>query len=356
MIHYLGMNQFTISLSPILHALFELREERSVDYLLIIRQEKSFQFQKDGFTQRELSQVMNALNYDENCALIIRPTLKEIKTLTMHDDANLDDQYWDLFTSMTQNTCKYIAKEWIKIIEPNKQTRFPYRSFNANKPLWWPANINHIEPDHLDKNGRVNLLISILRNLSFDWKRLYEVLKNLKYKNENSKLIIDELFYIALIDRAKRAINDPLHSAEYFELLDESIFTMLQSDSVEFPVSSMRYTMNKGREIGGLMVSQIAENMINDQIFRLKAVDHGPEISHTGFKRRRVSDDKHDMFPKRYTLPIRQLLEKEVKTDSSSLILTSETAGSNEEWTLQNVHLDTGSLYELIDEELDQMS
>ena len=57
-----------------------------------------------------------------------------------------------------------IAKEWVKVIEPKKQTRFPYNKGDAGKPTWWPADVRHKEPDHLMKPERHALLLAILRS------------------------------------------------------------------------------------------------------------------------------------------------------------------------------------------------
>jgi len=68
------------------------------------------------------------------------------------------------FSQLQQVMCKMIAKEWIKVIEPKKQTRFPYNKGEAGRPGWWPAGVRHKEPDHLMKPERHALLLAILRS------------------------------------------------------------------------------------------------------------------------------------------------------------------------------------------------
>ena len=68
------------------------------------------------------------------------------------------------FSQLQQVMCKMIAKEWVKVIEPKKQTRFPYNKGEAGKPAWWPADVRHKEPDHLMKPERHALLLAILRS------------------------------------------------------------------------------------------------------------------------------------------------------------------------------------------------
>ncbi|TKY89819.1 hypothetical protein EX895_001116 [Sporisorium graminicola] len=68
------------------------------------------------------------------------------------------------FGQLQQGVCKTVAKAWIKIIEPKKQTRCPYNKGEAGKPDWWPAGVRHKEPDHLMKPERHALLLTILRS------------------------------------------------------------------------------------------------------------------------------------------------------------------------------------------------
>lgn len=67
------------------------------------------------------------------------------------------------FGQLQQVMCKMVAKEWIKVIEPKKQTRYPYNRGEEAKPPWWPASVRHKEPDHLMKPERHELLLAILR-------------------------------------------------------------------------------------------------------------------------------------------------------------------------------------------------
>lgn len=68
------------------------------------------------------------------------------------------------FSQLQQGMCKTVAKAWIKIIEPKKQTRCPYNKGEEGKPDWWPEGVRHKEPDHLMKPERHALLLTILRS------------------------------------------------------------------------------------------------------------------------------------------------------------------------------------------------
>jgi hypothetical protein len=59
---------------------------------------------------------------------------------------------------MQQSACKIIGKAFVKLIEPKKQTYYPYTKGNAQAPPWWPdtkgkGSVRHKEPDHLPKLG-----------------------------------------------------------------------------------------------------------------------------------------------------------------------------------------------------------
>ena len=91
-----------------------------------------------------------------------RPTSVAEKAVLYH-------WYWKNFEQQQQLFCKDIAKRWIKIIHPKKQGRHPYnggklaRDKGLSKkskerglltiPPWWPEDVPHTEPDHLDKWG-----------------------------------------------------------------------------------------------------------------------------------------------------------------------------------------------------------
>lgn len=61
--------------------------------------------------------------------------------------------YTDRFATFPQKVSKTICKLWVKVVEPDKQIKFPYVSGEAKQPSWWPANVRHKEPDHLIKPG-----------------------------------------------------------------------------------------------------------------------------------------------------------------------------------------------------------
>lgn len=73
-------------------------------------------------------------------------------TITL-SPSEVEGYYSQRFSALQQATCKLVTKAWIKIIEPKKQMRFPYKNGEGLKPTWWPEGVRHREPDHLSKTG-----------------------------------------------------------------------------------------------------------------------------------------------------------------------------------------------------------
>ncbi|KAJ5903908.1 hypothetical protein N7504_006291 [Penicillium tannophilum] len=85
--------------------------------------------------------------------------------------------YEKAFQEFNQENCRVIAKAYIKLIEPRKQVKHPYngkvfisgktQQFDPDmtKPPWWPPGVTHREPDHLPKEERIRLLVSIVCDL-----------------------------------------------------------------------------------------------------------------------------------------------------------------------------------------------
>lgn len=81
------------------------------------------------------------------------PPGSEFHPLTIGDEDAVTTFYMTRLRQMQQLMCKVVAKAWIKVIEPKKQSNFPYNRGNESKPAWWPENVRHKEPDHLMKPG-----------------------------------------------------------------------------------------------------------------------------------------------------------------------------------------------------------
>lgn len=89
------------------------------------------------------------------------------RTILQVGNRDLLRRYYEkAFEDFQQLNCRTIAKSYIKVIEPRKQTHYPYNGRKLisgvlqrvdpelTKPIWWPVGALHREPDHLLKCGK----------------------------------------------------------------------------------------------------------------------------------------------------------------------------------------------------------
>lgn len=108
-------------------------------------------------------------------------------------------------TSFQQFNCKALCKAWIKLIEPKKQTNYPYNLGDRGKPDWWPNNVRHKEPDHLMKEERITLLVTILRLPGVEITRLRTNTQSCMNQLEKSRLaVLEHMFHVAALEKAFR--------------------------------------------------------------------------------------------------------------------------------------------------------
>lgn len=85
--------------------------------------------------------------------------------LVIGDGAEVQEFYMQRFREMQQTTCKVIAKAFVKLVEPKKQSSHPYTKGNEGAPPWWPSTegpdgVIHKEPDHLLRGRRLLLRLT----------------------------------------------------------------------------------------------------------------------------------------------------------------------------------------------------
>ncbi|KAI5963992.1 hypothetical protein CANMA_003589 [Candida margitis] len=256
-----------IQLTTVINQLHEISGKSSYKYMLIT--------QDDSHPNTELtfhySPHFNASQIEELKLLLGRSSLTTIKptlldsfpiTLTKRQSPNaLLNQYRDLFNSLSQYICKDIAKAWIKILEPNKQALFPYRDYNKSKPDWWPPNVNHIEPDHLDKVGRVEVLINVLRHPTFDLKKV----ELNRYQDKPVLLsLLKEILYLALYERM--FYNLLRQQDELFYLIPQHEQKLFDLDQIHIMTSDLKHKV-KANEV--VMASKITTSEMNSYIYGL---------------------------------------------------------------------------------------
>ncbi|KAK9359073.1 hypothetical protein V1504DRAFT_395664 [Lipomyces starkeyi] len=102
------------------------------------------------------------------------------------------------FRQLQQLACKVVAKAWIKVIEPKKQSNHPYNKGEEFKPDWWPSEARHKEPDHLMKPERLVLLVSMLRCGRVDLKQLRGATTECAISIPPEKMeVLEEIYYVA---------------------------------------------------------------------------------------------------------------------------------------------------------------
>ncbi|KKK22477.1 hypothetical protein ARAM_000617 [Aspergillus rambellii] len=149
--------------------------------------------------------------------------------LEVGDTEKVLEYYETALKHFQQINCRQIAKAFIKFIEPRKQVKHPYNGGRPRagappgekgdpektKPEWWPAGVQHKEPDHLKKEQRLRLLIHILRKLGkfgITSDKLQEVAHDSKrqLRPEEKMEILNEIFRVRrLEERFERGEVDP---------------------------------------------------------------------------------------------------------------------------------------------------
>ena len=84
--------------------------------------------------------------------------VRKTKQVAIDDEAEVELYYFACFQGMMQSSCKIMGKAFVKLVEPKKQTHYPYTKGDIMAPPWWPSTqgasfVRHMEPDHLSKPG-----------------------------------------------------------------------------------------------------------------------------------------------------------------------------------------------------------
>lgn len=113
------------------------------------------------------------------------PQSMRMRSLRIGDTAEVTKFYEGRFRDIQQAACKIIAKAFIKVVEPRKQTNFPYTGGVDRAPAWWPTEarvgaphgVKHKEPDHLLKPGnsmfKLNRLLTLIPCSTYYTSRSY---------------------------------------------------------------------------------------------------------------------------------------------------------------------------------------
>ncbi|KAK6453931.1 uncharacterized protein RJT20DRAFT_64384 [Scheffersomyces xylosifermentans] len=200
-------------------------------------------------------------------------------------------QYRHLFCTLTQDYCKLLAKKWIKLIEPRKQSLHPYKDSHRSRPKWWPETIPHIEPDHLSKDNRIKLLTSIIRNPTFNLKEMKRISHSISYKYPVAENIVNEIFYLAAYDQL--FYNQLRNCSELIEEISLETRTILKHPVIHIPVSLLSWKSTA--KSGMLMMREIQQSDINvDEYFVKPGIPSRRLVLSSGsIRRKKWSEARH---------------------------------------------------------------
>lgn len=128
---------------------------------------------------------------------------------------NLANWYSARFGSLQQMTCKLVLKAWIKVVEPKKQSKHPYNRGEEGKPVWWPDEVRHKEPDHLMKPERAQLLLALVRSPLVPVSKLeLATAENSTYIPQNKMRILREVYRVAKEEERRRGTAEEWNDIE----------------------------------------------------------------------------------------------------------------------------------------------
>lgn len=114
----------------------------------------------EGIIQKGRKRLRGAQDDDDDKAAVMAHSTRT-RELRIADTEEVTKFFEGRFRDLQQAACKIIAKAFVKVVEPRKQTNFPYTGGADRAPLWWPpmpvegqtGGVKHKEPDHLLKPG-----------------------------------------------------------------------------------------------------------------------------------------------------------------------------------------------------------
>ncbi|ROT40354.1 hypothetical protein SODALDRAFT_94609 [Sodiomyces alkalinus F11] len=151
-----------------------------------------------GFGPRKRSRGnRRPINDDDGPTVTVGATKRALR---IGDSREVWDFYDQRFRNCQQTACKLIAKAWVKVVEPKKQTNHPYTGQDEKAPEWWPKpwgptkdeKVRHKEPDHLYKKERVHLLCHILRMIVEPNEKQHPSIRKMKLDIQKLKEATDE--------------------------------------------------------------------------------------------------------------------------------------------------------------------
>ncbi|KAJ5144481.1 hypothetical protein N7526_001989 [Penicillium atrosanguineum] len=159
------------------------------------------------------------------------PTPPPSRTSLQVDDIDLLQQWYkEAFMNLKQDNCRLIAKLYMEFVEPRQHKSSPYAG--KVQPTWWPADVKHLGPDHLLKEGRVRLLVHILCAMkethAVTANKLRKASQSLRQqiKPSDSFQILEEIYFVREMEERflNKITKDTLVQVEH-TLLPDALHT-----------------------------------------------------------------------------------------------------------------------------------
>ncbi|EMG49252.1 hypothetical protein SBY92_000601 [Candida maltosa Xu316] len=321
-------------LEDLVTRLFQLSEAKLFKFILItqgISPITDFQIHSSShFTDSQKDDIRLVLG---RSLTNIKPVLKHTKKLTLQKPPTSTTtspvylQLRDLFNSLNQNVCKEVAKSWIKLLQPDKQKRYPYTNKEILPP-WWPHGVIHTEPDHLKKEDRIKVLINVARDKRF---RIQDINANsLRHKVNHTEAIIHEICYICFIERM--FYREQGEDGRLFDLFTVQDKEVLGGGEIELVVSDFRFDGGDG-----ILQSRITMDDLNHDVMQLKSK---ASLERPKLKRQKGIQKPREVKRKISKVVLKSMLGLDQRADASSSVAV--THGEEEENNISLMMHDSG--------------
>ena len=125
------------------------------------RESKRQRISSEGLLDMGSTTDIDRMSNEDVSASNSRPLVN----LKLGDKEATERWYQDAFQAIQQVACRWLAKTWIKRIQPKKQSTNPYNGAcpkdkerpkdpNRTRPPYWPPSVQHKEPDHINREGK----------------------------------------------------------------------------------------------------------------------------------------------------------------------------------------------------------
>ncbi|KFY50549.1 hypothetical protein V495_00186 [Pseudogymnoascus sp. VKM F-4514 (FW-929)] len=130
--------------------------------LLLVEYGRDYEILRNSL--RDLGTQDVLLNHDEQAYLSNSST--HTKCIAIGDDVARQGVYWRCINVLRMDECRLLGKTWIRLLEPNKFSEYPYNGAMKAEPPWWPSTgpnkITYRAQSRLNKHELTTLLVHIM--------------------------------------------------------------------------------------------------------------------------------------------------------------------------------------------------